>query len=53
MIISIDFIIINDKKLKNWKLMKDEIKDKINDLSGQKRLEEHKLNLLNEFINSL
>ena len=24
-----DFIIINDKKLKNWKLMKDEIKDKI------------------------
>jgi len=25
-----DFIIINDKKFKNWKLMKDEIKDKIN-----------------------
>ena len=24
-----DFIIINDKKLKNWKLMKDKIKDKI------------------------
>ena len=31
----------------------EEIKDKINDLSGQKRLEEHKLNLFNEFINSL
>ena len=29
----------------------EEIKDKINDLSGQKRLEEHKLNLFNEFIN--
>ena len=31
----------------------EEIKNKINDLSGQKRLEEHKLNLFNEFINSL
>ena len=25
-----DFVVINHKKLKNWKLMKDEIKDKIN-----------------------
>ena len=31
----------------------EEIKNKIDDLAGQKRLEEHKLNLFNEFINSL
>ncbi len=31
----------------------EEIKNKIDTLAGQKRLEEHKLNLFNEFINSL
>ena len=31
----------------------EEIKGKIDTLAGQKRLEEHKLNLFNEFINSL
>ena len=31
----------------------EEIKSKIDTLAGQKRLEEHKLNLFNEFINSL
>ena len=31
----------------------EEIKNKIDTLTGQKRLEEHKLNLFNEFINSL
>ena len=30
-----------------------EIKNKIDTLAGQKRLEEHKLSLFNEFINSL
>ena len=31
----------------------EEIKNKIDTLAGQKRIEEHKLNLFNEFINSL
>ena len=31
----------------------DEIKSTIDTLAGKKRLEEHKLNLFNEFINSL
>ena len=31
----------------------EELKNKIDTLTGQKRLEEHKLNLFNEFINSL
>ncbi len=31
----------------------EEIKNRIDSLAGQKRLEEHKLNLFNEFINSL
>jgi hypothetical protein len=31
----------------------EEIKNKIDTLTGQKQLEEHKLSLFNEFINSL
>ena len=30
-----DFVIINHKKLKNWKLMKDEIKEKINNMFNE------------------